>query len=110
MTPVYTCTLTPTVAHEAWGPLTLAGITGFRVTTRRNGPELTITVYDGTRQIGCTTAKKYADDTDLTRDIWGAEIALNGCTWSVQGRVCSGVLEFSAPRRARTAADVEAGK
>ena len=107
MTPVCTCTLTPTVAHEAWGPLTLAGIAGYRVTTRCNGGELTIRVWDKARLIGEAVARQYADD-DLMSDIWGAEIVLNGYTWSVSGRVGSGVLEFAAPSRPRTLADVEA--
>ena len=110
MTPVCPCTLNPTVAHEAWGPLTLAGIAGYRVTTWRNGKELTIRVWDKTRLIGEAIARQYADDLDLTKDIWGAEIVLNGYTWSVSGRVGEGVLEFASPSRPRTLADVEAGE
>ena len=110
MTPSFPCVLTPSVAHEAWGPLTLAGIAGYRVTTRRNGGELTIRVWDKARLIGEAVARQYADDLDLTKDIWGAEIVLNGYTWSVSGRVGSGVLEFASPTKPRTLADVEAGK
>jgi len=109
MTPTFPCLLTPTVAHEAAGPLTLAGIKGFTVMTRRNGNEMTIRVWEGMRLIGEAVAKQYADD-DLINDIWGAEIVLNGYTWSVSGRVGSGVLEFASPSRPRTLADVEAGK
>jgi hypothetical protein len=108
MTPTFPCVLTPTVAHESYGPLTLAGITGFKVHTRRNGNELTICVLLGTRIVGKAFAKQYAHDTEPFTDIWGAEIVLNGYTWSVSGRVGSGVLEFASPSRPRTLADVEA--
>ena len=110
MTESFLCKLTRTVEHESDGPLTLVGITGYRVQCRKSGNELTIRVYDKMRLIGEAVAKQYADDTDLTRDIWGAEIVLNGYNWSVSGRVGSGVLEFASPSKPRTLADVEAGK
>jgi hypothetical protein len=107
MTPTFPCTLTRTVAHESSGPLVLAGIKGFCVQCRKDGGELHIRVYSGTRLVGDAIAKQYADD-DLMSDIWGAEIVLNGYTWSVSGRVGSGVLEFASPSKPRTLADVEA--
>jgi len=58
---------------------------------------------------GCV-ARQYAHDTEPFTDIWGAEIVLNGYTWSVSGRVGSGVLEFSSPSKPRTLADVEGGR
>jgi len=108
MTPTFPCKLTRTVEHESDGPLTLVGITGYRVQCRKSGNELTIRVYDKMRLIGEAVAKQYADDTDLTRDIWGAEIVLNGFSWVVSSRVGSGTLVFSAPSRPRTLEDVEA--
>jgi len=102
----FRCKLTRTVEHESDGPLTLVGITGYRVQCRKSGNELTIRVYDKMRLIGEAVARQYADD-DLMSDIWGAEIVLNGYTWSVSGRVGSGVLEFASPSRPRTLADVE---
>ena len=111
MTPVCTCTLTPTVAHEAWGPLELAGITGYWVQTRKQPDNmLYIRVMYGTRMVGHAVAQKYAHDTEPFTDIWGAEIVLNGYTWLVSGCVGSGVLEFASPTKPRTLADVEAGK
>ena len=107
MTPTFPCVLTPTVAHESYGALTLAGITGFGVHCRKSGNELTIRVYDKMRFVGEAVARQYAHDTEPFTDIWGAEIVLNGYTWSVSGRVGSGVLEFSSPSRPRTLADVE---
>ena len=108
MTPSFPCVLTPTVAHESDGPLTLAGITGYRVQCRKSGNELTIRVYDKMRLIGEAVARQYAHDTEPFADIWGAEIVLNGYTWLVSGRVGSGVLEFASPTKPRTLADVEA--
>ena len=112
MTPVCTCTLTPTVAHESSGLLKFDGIPEYHVHCRKIGvwrnAELHLTVFHGLRVIGEAVARQYADDQDLTKDIWGAEIVLNGYTWLVSGRVGSGVLEFASPSRPRTLADVEA--